>query len=197
MLTLVGTLRSRTFRVAWMLEELGLEYEHVAAPPRSDEAIAADPGGKVPILMTEEGPIRDSVAIMTWLADRHGRFTHPAGSYARAQQDAATCQVLDDIEALLWAAARHSFILPQEHRVPAVKESLKWEFSRNMKRLAGRVGRDPYLAGDAPTVPDFLLTHCLNWAANAKFEAHEPVLEDLADRMRARPAYAKVMALRG
>jgi glutathione S-transferase len=47
----IGAVRSRTMRVLWMLEEIGVPYEHVAAAPRSDEVTRFNPAGKVPVLI--------------------------------------------------------------------------------------------------------------------------------------------------
>ena len=41
----------------------------------------------------------------------------------RAKQDALLHRVNDEIDAVLWTAARHSFILPEAERVPAVKKA--------------------------------------------------------------------------
>lgn len=197
MYRLIGGLRSRAFRVAWMLEELGLVYEHVAVPPRSPEVLAVNPSGKVPVLETPEGVIHDSVAIMTYLADRHGGFTHAAGTFARAEQDAATQMINDEIDGVLWTAARHSFILPEDKRVAEVKPSLKWEFAQNLARVDARLAARDYLAGDAPTVPDFLLSHCIGWAGNAKFDTDGAAIAAHYARMTERPAFRKVADLRG
>ena len=197
MYRLIGHLKTRSFRVAWILEELGVAYSHLDVTPGTSEVAALDVGGKVPVLETEDGVIRDSVAIMTYLTDRHGAFTHPAGSFARGQQDAVTTQILDELEGALWMAAKHSFILPEELRVAEVKPSLKWEFERNINRVADRLGTAEYFAGDEPTVPDFLLTHVLNWAAGAKFPFENDALTAHHARMTARPAYAKVIQMRG
>ena len=88
MYTVIGNSKSRTLRVLWLLEELGLEYEHVSASPRSPDVVALNPSGKVPVLVTEDTPITDSTAILSFLADRHGAFTyldevHGVGLYGR------------------------------------------------------------------------------------------------------------------
>jgi glutathione S-transferase len=160
MYTVIGTVRTRTARVLWMLEELGLPYQHIAAGPRSAEVLAVNPSGKVPVLVVDEVAISDSTAILQFLADRHGRFTHPAGSVDRARQDSLTQFVLDEFDAILWTASRHSFILPEEHRLPAIKDSLRWEFARSQATLVARMGEGPFLMGADMTVPDLILTHC-------------------------------------
>ncbi len=193
--TVIGDTKSRAARVLWMLEELGLPYEHIGAKPRTEEVTRLNPSGKVPVLLVDGQPITDSTAILTFLADSTSSMTEPAGSLTRARQDALTQAVLDEFDAVLWTAARHSFILPPEQRVPAVKDSLRWEFSRNQKVLAQRLGEGPFLMGDTMTVPDIILAHCGYWARSAKFDLTEPALVDYTDRMLARPAFARVQAL--
>jgi glutathione S-transferase len=191
MYTVIGNLKSRAFRVIWMLEELEQPYELRSEPPRSDAVRALNASGKIPLLLEGDAVLSDSTAIMTYLADKHGRLTHPAGTLPRARQDAMTFRILDEIENALWTAARHSFVLPEERRVPQVKDSLKWEYETSIARLMDDLPGD-YLAGEAPTVPDILLAHCGGWARAAGFPAEEPRFADYLGRMRARPAFRRV-----
>ena len=190
----VGSSKTRAARVLWMLEELGVPYDHVPALPRSEDVVALNPSGKVPILIENGAPILDSTAINQYLADKHGRLTHKAGTLPRARQDSLTQFLLDEFDAVLWVAARHSFILPEELRQSAIKDSLKWEFERSQKTLVRRMGDAPYVTGDDFLVTDILLGHCLVWATSAKFPLIEPRLIDYLDRTRARPAFQLAMA---
>ncbi|RYH09093.1 glutathione S-transferase family protein [Tropicimonas sp. IMCC6043] len=193
MYTVIGSSKSRTLRVLWMLEELGLEYEHVPSPPRSPDVVAMNPTGKVPVLVVDNTPITDSTAILTYLADCHGKLTYPAGTLERARQDSLTQFLLDEFDAALWMAARHSFVLPEELRESAIKKSLKWEFERSQTALAARMGEGPFLMGEVMTVPDIILTHCGNWAQIARFPITEPGLRGYLGRMLARPALKRAM----
>lgn len=194
MYTVIGTVKSRAARVLWMLEELGQPFDHIPAMPRSLEITAINPAGKVPVLIEDGIPIIDSTAIIQYLADKHGALTHPAGTLPRARQDSLTQFLLDEIDAALWMAARHSFILPPEQRMSAIKDSLKWEFERSQSTLVGRMAEGPFLMGGAMTVPDIILTHCLGWAQAAQFPITEPDLAAYAARMRARPAFQRAMS---
>ncbi|MFO7853744.1 glutathione S-transferase family protein [Rhodosalinus sp.] len=191
MYTVIGDLKTRAFRVVWMLEELGQPYTHRPAAPGSEAARAVNPSGKVPVLRVDEAALTDSTAILTYLADRHGALTHPAGTRERARQDAMTFRILDEIETPLWTAAKHSFVLPEDKRVPAVKDSLKWEYAKALARLMDDLP-GAHLAGPAPTVPDLLLAHCGGWAKAAGFPADEPRFAEYLRRMRARPAFRAV-----
>ncbi len=194
MYTVIGTVSSRAARVLWMLEELGEPYEHIPAPPRSEGVTAFNPAGKVPVLVEDGTPITDSTAIIQYLADKHGKLTHPAGTLDRARQDSLTQFLLDEFDAALWMAARHSFVLPEELRHAAIKNTLRWEFERSQRTLVHRMGDGPFLMGERMTVPDIILTHCGNWALSAKFPIVEHRLTEYLDRIRQRPAYHRAMA---
>jgi len=196
MYKVLGMAATRTLRVLWMMEELGLEYEHLPYPPRSKEMLEINPSGKVPALIVDDHVIIDSVAIMQFLADKHGDMTYPAGTIERAQQDSFTQFINDEIDAIIWCAARNTFILPEDKRVPEIKATLKWEFVRSMKLLGERIGDNEFLMGDKMTVPDILLTHCGGWARMAGFEIPDGPLKAYFKRMIARPAYLHAYALR-
>lgn len=193
MYKVIGPTKSRAFRVLWTLQEIGAPYEQIAANPRSDEARQYNPLGKVPALVDGDDVLTDSVAIMTYLADKHGKLTAPAGTVARAQQDAMTLWLIDELDAILWSAAKHSFVLPEEIRVPAVKDALKFEFERAAETLSARLD-GPFLMGEEITLPDILACHCLNWAIGAKFPRTDDKLFHYAKALRDRPAFQAASA---
>lgn len=193
MYTVIGTNRTRAARVLWLLEELDQPFTHIAAAPHAPEVLAHNPSGKVPVLLTGAATISDSTAILTFLADRHGQFTAQPGTLARGAQDSLTQFLLDEIEGPIWMAARHSFVLPSEKRLPAIKDSLKWEYARSLVGLQTRL-QGPFLLGDSPSIADIIATHCLLWSARSKFPAPEGGLADYLARMTARPAFARAMA---
>lgn len=186
-----GKIQTRSFRVLWMLEEINQPYELIKSLPRSPEVVALNQTGKVPVMVDGDATITDSTAILTYLADKHGKLTFPAGTVDRAHQDALTHAILDELDAVLWTAARHSFSLPEDRRVPDVKPSLKWEFANNLDRLADRL-KGPFLMGDQMTIADIICTHCLNWAFGAKFPLENEKMRAYGDAMRARDAYLRV-----
>lgn len=194
MYKVLGSINTRTFRVLWMLEELGQPYELIQSPPRSAAVMALSPLGKIPVLQDGDAIITDSTAIMTYLGDRHGALTHPAGSIDRARQDALSNRILDELDAVIWTAARHSFVLPEDKRVPEVKPSLAWEFGNNVNRLAEQF-EGPFLMGDTMTIADIIAVHCLNWAYAAKFPVENDTILAYAKSMRARAAFQRVKAL--
>ncbi len=194
MYKLIGGKKSRAFRVLWALEEMDLAYEFEPADPRSDRVRALNPSGKIPVFLVDDTPITDSVAIMQFLADKHGKLTFPAGSLQRARQDSLTQFACDEMDGTLWTAARNSFVLPEDKRVPEIKDTLRWEFARSMKTLARRLGDKTYLMGDVFTIADIVAVHCATWARGASFEIPETSVNDYVARATARPAYKRAQA---
>jgi glutathione S-transferase len=196
MYTVIGATRTRTFRVMWMLEELGLEYDQMPLSPLDPKVKEISPNGKVPALKVGDEVLTDSVAIMAYLADKYGKLTAPAGTVARAMQDAMTMFLVDDFDAILWAGAKHTFALPEELRMPEIRKSLMGEFELAAQKLSDRL-EGPFLMGDEMTYADILGCHCINWSIGAEFPRVDKKVADWAKRLRARDAYQAVQAKAG
>ena len=195
MYKVIGSIKTRAMRVLWAMHEIGLEYEHIKASAQSEEAKLVNPSGKVPSLNVDGTIINDSTAIITYLADKHGQLTYPAGTIERAKQDSLTQFILDELDAVLWTAARHTFVLPEDKRVKGIKETLRWEFSKSLKTLDDRMIEGPNLMGEKFTIPDIILTHIGGWARVAKFDLPDGRLRDYFRHQIKRPAYVTVSAL--
>lgn len=194
MYEVIGYSGSRAFRILWMLEELGEPYKHSPEMPHSEMAKSVNLSGKIPVLVVDGETISDSSAILAYLADKHEKFTLSAGTIERAKQDALMHRILDELEGPLWMATRHSFVLPKEKRVAAVKPSLKWEFDKNLNQLASEF-EGPFLMGEQFTFVDILFAHVLNWAYGAKFPITDKKILAYSTAMRSRDAFKRTKAL--
>ena len=195
MYKVIGNTNTRTMRVLWAMNEIGLKYEHLKVGAQSAEAQLANVSGKVPSLEANGVNIADSTAIITYLADKYNQLTFPAGTIERAQQDSFTQFILDELDSILWTAARHSFVLPKEMRVIELKDTLHWEFARSLKILESRMGSGPNVMGEEFTIPDIILTHIGGWARVAKFDIPDGKLRDYFRRQIKRPAYISAINL--
>ena len=189
MYKVIGNTNTRAMRVLWAMQEIGLNYDHLRVNARSPEALKANFSGKVPSLDVDGIIINDSTAIITYLADKYNKLTFLPGTIERAQQDSFTQFILDELDAVLWTAARHSFVLPKELRVSEVKDTLRWEFAKSIKTLELRMGNGPNLMGEKFTIPDIILTHIGGWARVAKFDIPDGKLREYFRRQIKRPAY--------
>jgi len=85
MLKLFGQTRSRASRSLWMLEEIGIPYEHMPVQPytesRSAEYLHINPNGHIPSLEDDGFVLWESLAINMYLAETYaGAPLWPAGA---------------------------------------------------------------------------------------------------------------------
>ncbi|MDT8879028.1 glutathione S-transferase family protein [Halomonas saccharevitans] len=199
MITLYGFPNSRSLRVAWTLEELGLEYvsHHVdlgSGEGQSEAFLARHPDGKVPVLEDGELTLFESAAICRYLAERYGEpgALLPAAIEERARVDQWLFFIISELEQPLWIQAKHKFALPGEQRVPAVLPTAAWEFQRALAALARRFDGEGWLVGEGFTLADLLLAHTLTWAVQFKMRL-PPTLAAYRERVSARPALARAV----
>ena len=77
MYTLHHCVSARSFRVLWMLEELGIPYRHETIAPaggatRTDAFLALNPLAQVPVLDDHGIIVCESLAITLYLARSYG-----------------------------------------------------------------------------------------------------------------------------
>ncbi|MGI9390449.1 MAG: glutathione S-transferase family protein [Boseongicola sp.] len=190
-LIVTGPVRSRTFRVLWLLEELELAYEHRVEMPHSDVVNALNTLRQVPILQDGDAVLTDSLAILHYLSDREARFTYPVATPERAHMDARINFVLTEIEAPLWMRGRHSYVLPEEMRHAEIFPMLDRDIKMAEKKFARLLGDAEYLAGDQFTIADIVAGHVAGWAAGLDLVDKGGPLGTYFERLKTRPAWAR------
>lgn len=199
MITLYSFPQSRSLRVAWTLEELGLEYQcqHVALDKgegQTAEHLARHPDGKVPVLEDGELTLFESAPICRYLAENYANGSLlPTDAASRAQIDQWLSFIVTELEQPLWNQAKHKFALPQDKRVPAILPVCAWEFQRALSALERRYHGQENLVGDTFTLADVFLTHTLSWAVSMKHRLPETLLA-YRERHIQRPAMALAIA---
>ncbi|WP_380055754.1 glutathione S-transferase family protein [Falsihalocynthiibacter sp. SS001] len=188
-----GSLRSRAIRVLWLLEELGVSYEHIEAAPQSDQIREISSVGKIPALVVEGTILTDSVAIMSFLSDRHEACTMPAGSIERGIMDGHLHFINEEMDHVLWGATKHNYMRPPQTLEPEIREQLEAEFIVSQERFMERLGAGPFLMGETFTIADILAAHCGGWAIGAKFPIVNKGFREYVSEMRARPAFQRIM----
>ena len=175
MLRLVGAASFRSFRNLWMLEELGVAYEHVPATPLSPEARAHNPFGKVPALHDREHDFTmyESAAINTYLGDKFAsdascpRLVPPAGTPARGLYEQTVFCIMTELDAQgLWIHRKHETFGRVFGKFPEAVAHAKATSGRTIGILAKQLQQHggPFLLGPEFTAADVLFVHSLNWA---------------------------------
>lgn len=127
MITLYHAPLSRSLRVRWLLEELGLAYEIVpmqfsAASLRAPDYLKIHPVGRVPAIRDGDLTLFESGAIVQYLLETYGdgRLEPAAGTRERAFY----WQWFHFAEATLMpplgVIIQHAFLRPEAERIPAV-----------------------------------------------------------------------------
>jgi glutathione S-transferase len=208
---------SRSQRVLWLLEELGLEYEITRhrrdpvtnlAPP---EMLAVHPLGKLPVIVDGELTLAESGAILDYLLDRYGggRLVPPHGTRERvrylywmhyAEGSAMPLLLLKVVFDQIDTARVPFFIRPVTRGIAGrVKQTLvQPQIERHLDFLAAELGDQPWFAGDAFTAADVQMSFPLEAAAaRAGLDGRRPRLLAWLERIHARPAYQRAIARGG
>lgn len=197
----VGT--PRTFRVHWMLHELGLDYRTEPIQSRSGETetsayLALNPRGKIPTMVHGALTLAESAAIILYLAERFGKgrgFLPEAGSDARALHDQWCFFIMTELDAhTLYVIRRHEGLAHLYGAAPTAVQAAREYFQRQASVALQELsdGRS-FLQGEDFTCADLLLCTCLDWARFVGEELPEE-LEAYRQRGSARPAYAAAFA---
>ena len=102
-LKIYGNPLSRTDRVLWAANELGLDYELVQkggghGDTRSAEMLALNPNGHIPVIDDGGFVLYESMAINLYLARKHGGPLAPANQ----EEDAKTLQLTFSAPTDVW-----------------------------------------------------------------------------------------------
>ena len=127
MITLYHVPFSRSLRVRWLLEELGLGYRlepRSFAQLKSPEHLALHPLGKVPVLRDGELVLFESGAILQHLLERYGdgRLEPKPGTPERSLHWQWFHYAEASVMPPLGLIVRHTALLPEAERIPAVAD---------------------------------------------------------------------------
>ena len=175
----------RPMRVAWLLEELGANYEAVAIEDTgSDEHHERSPLGRVPVLEFDDGTMLfDSTAILFALADRYPEagFLAPVGTRDRELIYQWSFTAMTELE-----KAAIGYLRREDDDSRELYRSAAAAFSGALE------GRE-FLVGDSLTVADIVTTGVLFVSERAKLLSEEsaPQLQAYFARLSTRPALAR------
>ncbi|MEI6300678.1 MAG: glutathione S-transferase N-terminal domain-containing protein [Betaproteobacteria bacterium] len=188
-----------------MLEELGLPYEAIAIDTRkgeqfSPELLKVNPNAKVPAIVDGTVRVFDSNAILLYLGDKEKRFVAPVSdNAARGEMLSWLMFIATGIGPFSGQSVhfRHAAPEPKEYAL----NRYDFEAHRHWKIVEDRLGASRYMAGKEYSIVDMA---CWGWArmmpyvlgtGDATWTTY-PNIKRLIDEINARPAMARVEALR-
>lgn len=202
---------SRSQRILWMLEELGLPYEvkrYEREPSMQAPASlrAVHPLGKSPVIVDGDKTLAESGAILEYLSETYGagRFTPPAGTTEKLRYTYFMHYAEGSLMPLLLMKLVFGrlptrvpfFMRPVARAIStgADKTLLGPQLANHFAFLEGELANRDWFAGDTFTAADIQMSFPLE-AASARSPAvnRMPMLKDFVDRIQARPAYKRAL----
>lgn len=204
---------SRSQRVLWLLEELGVPYElkryqrdpkTMLAPP---ELRAIHPLGKSPVLTDEGFTLAESGAIIEYLVERYGegRFAPPPGTPQRLRytywlhyaEGSAMPPLLLKLVALRIAQAPMPFFArPIARKISSTLQSsfVDPQLKLHLGYVDAALRETGWFVGDSFSVADVQMSFPLEAAASrADTLAQLPAIRAFLERIHARPAYQRAL----
>ena len=186
------------------LEDLGVPYEAVAV---SDELLASDeykkvnPRNQVPSLITDEGQLTESVAIMTWLTNKYpGSTLVPARDSWDYGQMLMMLMFMASQEHPAFSINMRPFRWADSDAAQAeVKARAEKNWLACLERTNGWAqGRD-WLVGNKMTLADALLWVHARWGLRCTPKTPDgfPAVWAIAKRVEAQPVVKRVMEQEG
>ena len=213
MITVHHLNNSRSQRVLWLLEELGLEYEiqnyqrdpkTMLAPP---ELRSVHPLGKSPVITDGAVTVAESGAIMEYLIERYGagRLIPAAGTPERlrwtfwlhfaegsAMPPLLMKLVFDKVE----SSPVPFFVRPIARGIARkVKSSyIIPQINQQLDYMESELNKTTWFAGDTFSAADIQMSFPIEAAgARGGLDAEHPKLLDFLKRIHARPSYQRAI----
>lgn len=200
---------SRSHRVLWALEELGVPYEikgyerdpkTMLAPP---ELKAVHPLGKSPVITDGDLTLAESGAILEYLVERYGPQLAPqAGTPERVKYTYWMHYAEGSLMPPLFIkllfdrieAAKVPFFIKPVTRKIAEQGRTSWaipQLKRNLDWIESELATRPWFAGDAFTAADIQMSYPLEAARKRVGLDGYPKTRSVLERMEKRPAFAR------
>jgi glutathione S-transferase len=213
MITLHHLNNSRSQRILWLLEELGVAYE-IRRYQRDPKTMLAPPAlraihplGKSPVITDGELTVAESGAIIEYLAENYGdaRLLPPVGTPERLRcsywlhyaEGSAMPPLLLKLVFRRISTAPAPFFVKWVARGIADKVERRFidpQLKLQLDYLEGELGGSEWFVGDALSAADIQLSFPLEaFAARGGLGSDYPRLTAFLQRIHARPAYQRAL----
>ena len=164
--------RSRSTRVLWLLEELGIPFDLTVMSreeKQTPEYRALHPLGRSPVLEEEGGPVFESAALILHIADQHldAGLIAPLGSHERALHYQWCFFGMTDVESALVDISRQLWKDSGEPDNEIIERATA-RFLANTGVIETALGEGEYLVGNAFSVADIVVGSVLVFAPHGR-----------------------------
>jgi glutathione S-transferase len=194
MITLYFAPRTRSIRVRWLLEELGLPYElkRVTFTPPAKVFAQSTPLGKLPVIEDGDVTICESGAILEYILERYGngRLAPPIGSPLRGEflqwMHFAEGTAFPPLGVIIW----HALYKGDAGKIPDVITSARERAEGGLDFVARALAGKDYLLGREFSAADIMMGFTLVVArVLGVLDDRYPELNEYLARLESRPAF--------
>jgi glutathione S-transferase len=190
---------TRSIRIYWLLEELGIPYELslVKFTPGKLPFAQATPYGKVPAIEDGDVIMIESGAILEYILEKYGqgRLAPAPGAPGRAAflqwvhfSEATVLPPVGDI-------VRHTLFKPEPERIPAVVEDARGRLDAIFAVVEKALEGKPYLLGQEFSAADIMMGVTLHIARRLNsLEDRFANVKAYLGRLESRPAFRKALS---
>ncbi len=200
-LRIYGIARTRAFRALWMVDELGLDYQHLpieigGAGARAPEFASVNPNGRLPFIVDDDFALFESLAITLYLAKKHssGRL-YPGTLEGEATAWQWSFWAIAEVDRGVNIWSLHAVRLPPAERDAALRDEALNAIAAPFKVLDAALAKEPYLLGKDFTVADLNVAAVISRAVDMDLSAW-PHLRRWLLRCLERPAARAALALK-
>jgi len=200
MITVFGGQTSRSLRVVWLMEEMGLTYrvqqvDMLSATPDA-ALLAANPAYYIPAMQDGDVTMVESIAIMEYLMARYGPT--PLAPAAADPAFPAYQQFLHLGEAglatLMMVPVVSRFLAPEAERDNwGARQALFWAEKR-LLLVKRQLERSTWIAGEAFTAADISMTYALEFGRRQGVITLGDAETAYLERTMGREAYGRALA---
>ena len=200
MISLYYASRTRSVRVRWLLEELGLPYELrrvTFVRPSGGFFVQETPTGKLPLIEDGDVTVSESGAILEYVLERYGagRLAPAVGSPDRGRYlqwfHFAEGTLSVPLSTILW----HGFYKGDAEHVPTVMADARERALTTLAVVERALGGREYLGSREFSAADIMMGFTLEAGrVLGVVEASHPNIAAYLARLEARPAYQRATA---
>ncbi len=189
---------SRSLRILWLAEEMGLPYAIAAETFGRPSAalLAANPSGKVPTIRDGETVMSESTAIMHYLTQKYGPTPLALAPGHARYADYVQFLVFGEasMAAPLNPVLRTLFAAPEDRKQNFTMDAAKTIFRLRVKDVEAQLGKGDHMAG-AFTAADISVGWALGLGAKLGLDAdYSPAVRAYMSRLWSRPAFQAAAA---
>ena len=189
-------------KVALFLEEAGLAYEPIPVDTRKGdqhkpEFLKINPNAKVPAIVDGDVTVFDSNAILSYLAEKTGKFLPPDTPVNRGQLLSWLMFVGTGVGPFSGQAVHFKHYAPEP--LPDAQTRYNYEAMRHYTVLNDHLATRKYMVADTYSIVDMDVwgwARAVPFVLGAETWAKLPNLKRLVDEIEARPAAKRAVALR-